>query len=109
MSVSEAADGAVCANIMFSEINYGGTKRLPIEILTDNKSLCDALHSNKSVMNKRLRIEIRSLKEMLQTKDIVKVHRVETKYQLADALTKMGASTKLLLQVLCSGRLHIDL
>ena len=46
---------------------------------------------------------------MLQTKDIVKVHWVETKYQLANALTKMGASTTLLLQVLHSGRLHIDL
>ena len=109
MSVSEAVDGAVYANTMFSEINYGGAKRLPIEIVTDNKSLCDALHSDKSVTDKRLRIEIGSLKEMLQTKDIVKVHWVETKYQLADALTKMGASTKLLLQVLHSGRLHIDL
>ena len=79
LSVSEAVDAVVYANTMFSEINYEGTKRLPTEVVADNKSLCDALHSNKSVTDKRLRIEIGSLKEMLQTKDIVKVHWVETK------------------------------
>ena len=43
---------------------------LPIQVYTDNKSLQDALKSNKYVNDKRLRIDIGALKEVTTSKYI---------------------------------------
>lgn len=95
LSVSEAVDGAVYSNTLFSEISYGGSRKFLIEIVTDNKSVCDALHSSKSVSSKWLIIKIGYLKEMLQKEDIVKIHWAETNDQIAGSLTKHCASSRL--------------
>ena len=50
---------------MFSEINCEGNKKLQIEIVPDNKSLFDALHSIECIEQK-VRTKIGSLEEMLQ-------------------------------------------
>ena len=60
----------------------------------DNKSLMDTLNSKKNVDDKRLRIDLAILDEMLQRKDINSVSWVETSLQLADCLTKRGASAE---------------
>lgn len=41
---------------------------VPIVCVTDNFSLVDALKSTKFVAEKRLRLEISSIKELIQTK-----------------------------------------
>ena len=43
LSHSSAVDTAVFLNKMFSEIYFAGQKDLPIEVITDNQSLYDAL------------------------------------------------------------------
>ena len=66
--------------------------------VTDNYSPVDAIKSTKSVTEKRLRLEISGIKELIQTKRIQHVLWSATKEQLADCLTKKGASSLLLLK-----------
>ena len=51
----------------------------------NNKSLHDALRSQIYVSDKRLRIDIGALKEMLHKKEIDNIHWVERECQLADS------------------------
>ena len=75
-------------------------EEIPIKCKVDNKSLVDALSSSKQVDGKRLRIDIAVLDDMLERKEIDQVSWVDTKWQLADCLTKRGASTENLRTVL---------
>lgn len=52
------------------------THQIPIEIGTGSKSLYDALHSKKNLLEKYLRIDIAPVKEFLDLKFITKVHNV---------------------------------
>ena len=70
---------------------------LPIVCYTDNKSLVDVLDSKKNVDDKRLRIDLALLKEMLQNKEVASIQWVSTSGQLANCLTKRGASPAQLL------------
>ena len=99
-------DGIYISEIV-SELLFNGTKSLPIEIYTDIKSLFDAIKSKKNVLEKRLRIDIAMLREMFEWKIITNVHNITTKNQLANALTKKGASTKELLDLLQKGVINI--
>ena len=73
---------------------------LPIRILTDNESLVNAAYSTTSVEEKRLRIDVASLREMIHSKSIYDVKWVPTNKQLADCLTKQGAKSDQLLAVI---------
>ena len=61
------------------------------------------IQSTKQVAEKRLRLEISSIKELIQSKRIKKVLWSDTKAQLADCLTKKGASALVLLKALSEG------
>ena len=68
----------------------------PSVLYTDNQSLFDNVHSTTAVEEKRVRIEISSIRESIRRKKI-SVHWVEKHRQLADVLTKQGADiTKLI-------------
>ena len=73
---------------------------IKITIISDNKSLVDAAHTTTSVEGKRLQIEISILREMIQKGDINQFKWIETKYQVANPLTKIGASSEYLLNIL---------
>ena len=89
-----------------SDIYFGGQKDLPIEVITDNQSLYDALYSWKSISERWLRIQfdIGMLKEMILRKEIQKVHWVDKKHQLADVLSKSGASPRKIIEILQEGQ-----
>ena len=72
-----------------------------IKAYADSKSLRDALHTSNSVEDLSLRVNIGRLREMINLGEI-SVHWVEGKKQLADVLTKRGASSENLLRVLDS-------
>ena len=72
--------------------------RVPIKCFVDNKSLVESLRSIKNVDNKYLRINIASLKDMIERGDIMSVEWIETKRQIANCLTKKGASPVTLLE-----------
>ena len=67
-TLSDGIDGAIFVNALLSEIYFGNTRSLPIEFITDNQSLVDALKSSKYVSDKCLRIEIGIVKEMVENK-----------------------------------------
>ena len=57
---------------------------------TDNSCLYDAVHSSTQILDKRLRIELAILREMLNRKEIAEVSWIPTDKQIADSLTKKG-------------------
>ena len=80
-----------------------------LEILayTDNQSLYDATHSMKQTLEKRLLVDISSIREMIERNEI-KVTWIGKEKQLSDILTKAGVSSKGLLNILSNSKM-IDL
>ena len=78
---------------------------LNIECFVDNKGVVDSVHSTRSVDDRLTRLSIAIIQEHLQKKEIVAVHHIPGVDMIADSLTKHGASTKLLLEVLQTGRI----
>ena len=92
---------------LFSEIMFNNYYKIPIEIVIDNKSLYESLFSKKNVIEKCLHIDIAFIKENIDSKIVSKVHLVSSRNQLANVLTKKGASPIELLNVIKSGIIHI--
>ena len=65
----------------------------------------NAVHSITAFLDKRLRVDVAILREMIDKPEIKKVTWVPTKDQLADCLTKRGSSPLKLLQVLTTNTL----
>lgn len=71
LAMSEGIDNAIFLSTLFSELTIGDVAHAaPITCVTDNHSLVDALKSTKSVTEKRLRLEISSIKELIHTKKV---------------------------------------
>ena len=107
LPLSDAVNDGIYISEIVSELLFNVTKSLPIEIYTDSISLFDAIKSKKNVLEKRLRNDIAMLREMFEWKIITNIHNITTKNQLANALTKKGASTKELLDLLQKGVINI--
>ena len=78
----------------------GPSSVFPIPALTDNQSLCDAMHSTKTIEDKRLKIDIGILREMFHNQEISSIEWIDSDKQLADPLTKGGSSMNKLIEVL---------
>ena len=108
LSLVEGLDTAFYLGHLVSEILCNTKKNVvPIDCYIDNKSLYDNIHSTKMVAEKRLRIDIASIKQMIQREEISQVIWVDTSHQISDCLTKHGASNIKLLQVIKEGSLAI--
>ena len=110
LAMAEGIDVAIFVSTLFTELTKGtpAPDGLPLICVTDCKSLHDALKSTKQVGDKRLRLEISGIKELME-KNIVKEVKWQTSHtQLADCLTKRGASSAKLLQVLQEGKISLD-
>lgn len=106
LAMADAADEGIFLATIYRELKFGKSNNtVPVVCITDSKSLDEAIRSNKFVTEKRLRIEVSSIKEMLQQGQLTKVVWVDTKRQLADCLTKCGASPLRLMQALEQGLL----
>ncbi|CAB4000760.1 PREDICTED: uncharacterized protein LOC106817603 [Paramuricea clavata] len=90
---------------LLAELMYGKPypTMFPIECYTDCNSLYESLKSVKSVSEKRLRLNISSIKELIEAKQITSVNWCSTNRQLADSLTMKGASPKVLRNALQTG------
>ena len=80
--------------------DIGVARDISVKCFVDNKSLVDSLRSIKEVDNKYLRISMASLKEMITKGEISSVEWVNTKNQVANCLTKKGASPASLLEAI---------
>ena len=80
-------------------------EKLPmIVLMTDSKSLKDNLESTRVIDDPRQRVDVARMKQMVK-KGEIQVRWVSSRLQLADSLTKRGASTDYLLEVLAGGSL----
>ena len=103
LALGEAADAGILIANLLSEIH--GLKNLPpVQCITDSKSLRDTLHTSNTIEDMSFQVNIGRLREMINLKEI-SVRWVEGKMQLADPLTKRGASADLLLKVLSQSTL----
>ena len=75
---------------------------LSVECYVDNKGTADAVHSTRSVNDKLTRLTIAAIREHLVKKEVVAVRHIAGVHMIADPLTKHGAPTDLLLEVLLS-------
>ena len=82
--------------------------KLPIIAYVDSKSLKDNLQTTKLVDNKQLRIDMSGIKQMLERNEIDSLRWCSGLSQLADCLTKRGASGQLLRTVFHTGKLVIE-
>ena len=101
--MGEAADAGNLVASMVVEL-YKLPRNPHVRVVTDSKSLYDALHTSNTVEDMNMRLNIARLREMVTLREI-SVKWVETKLQLADVMTKRGASPEALLNVLRSSSL----
>ena len=101
MALAEAADAGYFLAQITQEI-FNLKKKLKIVCNTDSKSLVDHLSNSKVIQDVRLRVDIARLREMVKLQEI-SINWVHGSFQLADALTKYGASTSVLVEVLKKG------
>ena len=92
LALVDCAEAAIYIRKILKELC--NCENVPINCHVDNKSLIDALNSKKNVEDKRLRIDLAVLEDMLLQKEINSVSWVNTSNQLADCLTKRGASAQ---------------
>ena len=95
----EAAEACFLIKSQLAKLLQASKEEIITECITDSQSLQDICCSAKNIENRRLRVDIVILREML-------AKNVETSSQLSDCLTKSGASTALLLDALRSGSLQ---
>ena len=102
MMIAETADAGFCVATMLKEIF--ALEQLPaVRVMTDSKSFIDHLDSSRVIQDTRMRVDMARIREIIQLKE-AHVAWVPKEEQLADPLTKQGASAVKLLAVLNSGR-----
>ena len=92
LALLDCANAGVYIKQVLMEIS--GCSEMSVNCYTDNKSLLDTLNSNKYVDDRRLRIDLAVLQDMFQRKEITKIVWVDSSHQLANCLTKRGASAE---------------
>ena len=89
LAFADGAESALCFSTMLKEF-VPDSENLVIECMTDSRSLFDAAGTTTAVSDKRLRVEINAIREMVQNNEI-EIKWVEGKEQMSDVLTKSGA------------------
>ena len=102
LAMLDAVDSAFLLKSLLEEI-LPGEKCIEIVSVVDNKNIFDSIQSTSSVEDKRLSVDIGYLREKINNKEIAGIRLVSTTKQIANCLTKSGASTELLLDVLDNG------
>lgn len=82
--------------------------QLAVEAYIDNKSVIESLNSTKLVDDRRLRIDIAAISETVNNEKNTSVKWCAGKNQLANCMTKRGASGLELLQIVQSGKFIQD-
>ena len=103
LALSEAADAGFLISALIQEI-FGLSVLPPVQCFTDNKSLTSTLETSNLISDRRLRVDMARLREMVSEEEI-SVFWVSGDLQLADSLTKRGASTLKLLKVISKAKL----
>merc|ERR1712198_15773 len=108
LAASDAVDSCYYLGNMLSEIlfNVHGRNVIPITCYVDNYSLFENVHSTKNVNEKRLRIDLAALKELVK-EGLVSLKWLESCRQLSDCFTKRGVNTYKLIDIIEKGKLNM--
>ena len=98
MALAEAADAGYLASQIVKEI-FAVAETPEVKCFTDSRSLIDHLATSHVIQDSRLRVDVARIREMIQLKEVHVEWRSKDE-QLADPLTKAGASSAKLLEVL---------
>ena len=104
LALMDGINNAMFARSLLSDFLAVKEKGIPITAIVDNKSCFEAVYSTSLVSDKRLRREIAYIKQVLEREEVDEVRWVTGDKQLADVLTKGGASSLKLLTVIQRGR-----
>ena len=99
MSLQEGADTGILIGSLYSELLNLKTP-LKVSARTDSKGLHTAVYSTKAVSDRRLRIDVANIRQMLERNELSTVCWTDKNMQLADCLTKKTASREQLLKAL---------
>lgn len=107
--VDSIGDAVYTRNVL-EEILFNNARsyQIPIHMYVDSKQLFSAVSSNHMVTEKLLRINIAELKEMVSGDLNISPYWIPTKLMLSDCLTKLGASTRELQQVMENGFIDLE-
>ena len=108
LAMSDGVSSTVCISVLLSELYPElNSFKIPIDIYiyiyTDNKSLHDAIHSEKYISEKQLCIDIRALKELISQNKSTHILWTKSKNQLADCLTKCMADNSRFIETMNIG------
>ena len=102
LAAIEAAENVVLLSTALKLILKSSLYSVKTFIFCDNKNLVNAVYSSTKVEDQRLQIDICVLRDMLSIGELSKFCWVPTKHQIANCLTKQGASIYDMLNVLNS-------
>ena len=109
-ALEDAIDEAVNTARLIKEIYSGiidlkNPAQIPVEAVTDCKSLWESIHNSKQCEEKILRNSIAGIKELISLDMVKSVKWVPTDQQLADCMTKKGKKADWLLNVASTNEL----
>ena len=85
MALQEGIDSAIFIGKL---IEFLTGIKVPIYCHIDSRQLYESIYSSKAVLEKRLRVEISSIQEMLKNNEIEGIKWISTKEMTADCVTK---------------------
>ena len=91
MALIECVEACIYLAHIINEILWNNNRQIGIHCLVDNKSLTDSIMSQKLTDDRHLRINMAALNDLI-TRENVKVRWIPSPNQLANPLTKAGAS-----------------
>ena len=97
MALIEASGKAYWIWCIINEIFL--TIAIPVICLANSKTLHYAVKSSKQIADKRLSIDLAMIKEKCENKEIENIIWISKEKQIADSLTKKGASCETLIRV----------
>ena len=100
LAAIESAENVVLISAALKSIMKNFVCSINTFVYCDNKNLVNAVYSSTKVEDQRLQIDICVLRDMVLNHELSKICWVPTKYQIANCLTKTGASIYDVLSVL---------
>ena len=98
LAMVDLAEACIYYKTFLCELLHIDSSKIKIICKTDNSGMHDSSHSSTMILDKRLRIEMAILREMLDNKEIDDITWVPNIHQVADALTKRGVPSFKILQ-----------
>jgi len=102
LSFADGAESGIYVSNLLKEF-VPELKTLNIECITDSRSLFESAGTTTAVSDRRLRVEINAIREMIKNNEIV-INWVKGEKQLSNVLTKAGASPFSLMDIIQSGK-----